>query len=142
MREPERQQADPQHVAVPAEPRLEREVSLPMLVLYGLGTTVGAGIYALTGEVAGSAGMKAPLAFLVSAVLAGITAVGFAELAGRLPKAAGEAVFVDRAFGRRGLTRIVGLAVLLAGVVAASAISNAFGGYVAELIDGPQWLLV
>ncbi|MCP5035390.1 MAG: amino acid permease, partial [Actinomycetia bacterium] len=100
------------------------------------------GIYALTGEVAGAAGMKAPLAFAVSALLAGITAVGFAELAGRLPKAAGEAVFVDRAFGRAGVTRIVGLAVVVAGVVAASAISRAFGGYVAELIDWPRWLLV
>ncbi|MEZ5228124.1 MAG: hypothetical protein R2710_16060 [Acidimicrobiales bacterium] len=49
------------------QPTLEREVSLPMLVLYGLGTTVGAGIYALTGEVAGEAGMRAPLAFLLSA---------------------------------------------------------------------------
>ncbi|MCP3989901.1 MAG: amino acid permease [Actinomycetia bacterium] len=126
----------------PGKPTLEREVSLPMLVLYGLGTTIGAGIYALTGEVAGAAGMKAPLAFAVSALLAGITAVGFAELAGRLPKAAGEAVFVDRAFGRAGVTRIVGLAVVVAGVVAASAISRAFGGYVAELIDWPRWLLV
>ena len=61
-----------------------------MLVLYGLGTTVGAGIYALMGEVSGSAGMRAPLAFIVSALLAGTTAIGFAELAGRLPKAAGE----------------------------------------------------
>ncbi|MDH3678632.1 MAG: APC family permease [Acidimicrobiia bacterium] len=121
---------------------LQREVSLPMLVLYGLGTTIGAGIYALTGEVAGEAGVRAPLSFLVSALLAGVTAIGFAELAGRLPKAAGEAVFVDHAFGRRFLTGAVGVAVLTAGVVAASAISNAFGGYVAELIDGPRWLLV
>ncbi len=120
---------------------LHRTVSLPMLVLYGLGTTVGAGIYALTGEVAGEAGLRAPLAFLVSAMAAGVTAVGFAELAGRLPKAAGEAVFADRAFGRRWFSRSVGLAVLLAGIVAASAITRAFGGYMAELIDGPEWLL-
>lgn len=113
-----------------------------MLVLYGLGTTIGAGIYALTGEVAGEAGLKAPLAFLVSALLAGVTALGFAELAGRLPKAAGEAVFVDHAFGRRTLTRAVGVGVLTAGVVAAAAISNAFGGYVAELIESPRWVLV
>ena len=121
---------------------LQREVSLPMLVLYGLGTTIGAGIYALTGEVAGEAGMRAPLSFLVSAMLAGVTAIGFAELAGRLPKAAGEAVFVNHAFGRVALTRFVGFAVLTAGVVAAAAIANAFGGYVAELIDVPRWLLV
>jgi amino acid transporter len=112
-----------------------------MLVLYGLGTTVGAGIYALMGEVSGSAGMKAPLAFLVSALLAGTTAIGFAELAGRLPKAAGEAVFVGHAFGRRPLTAAVGCGVLVAGVVAAAAITDAFAGYVADLTDSPKWLL-
>jgi amino acid transporter len=121
---------------------LRRDVSLPMLVLYGLGTTVGAGIYALTGEVAGEAGLRAPMSFLVAAALAGVTCLGFAELAGRLPKAAGEAVFVDRAFGRRFLTTGVGIAVLTAGVVAAAAISNAFGGYLSEIVDAPQWVLV
>lgn len=120
---------------------LRREVSLPLLVLYGLGTTVGAGIYALMGEVSGSAGMRAPLAFVVSALLAGTTAIGFAELAGRLPKAAGEAVFVDHAFGRRALTATVGGGVLIAGVVAAAAVTDAFAGYVAELTDAPKWLL-
>lgn len=112
-----------------------------MLVLYGLGTTVGAGIYALMGEVSGSAGMRAPLAFLVSALLAGSTAIGFAELAGRLPRAAGEAVFVDHAFGRRPLTAAVGCGVLTAGVVAAAAVTDAFAGYVADLTDAPKWLL-
>ena len=113
-----------------------------MLVLYGLGTTIGAGIYALTGEVAGSAGMRAPLAFLVAAVLAGITGLCFAELAGRLPRAAGEAVFVDHAFGSRRLTSVVGAGVVLAGLVAAAAITNAFGGYVADLIELPRAVLV
>lgn len=123
-------------------PALRRELSLPMLVLYGLGTTIGAGIYALTGEVAGLAGMHAPLAFVVAAVLAGITGCGFAELAGRLPKAAGEAVFVDHAFGRKRLTAAVGVAVLAAGVVSAAAISNAFGGYIHDLTGIPRPVLV
>ncbi|MBW2714187.1 MAG: hypothetical protein JRC77_10615 [Deltaproteobacteria bacterium] len=39
---------------------LQRHLNLPLLVLYGLGTTVEAGIYALTGKVAGQAGMLAP----------------------------------------------------------------------------------
>ena len=77
----------------------------------------------------------------MSALLAGTTAIGFAELAGRLPKAAGEAVFVSHAFGRRPLTAAVGCGVLVAGVVAAAAITDAFAGYVADLTDGPKWLL-
>lgn len=128
--------------AVVPNARLVREVSLPMLVLYGLGTTIGAGIYALTGEVVGSAGSRAPLAFLLAAVLAGTTAIGFAELAGRLPKAAGEAVFVEHAFRSRALTRSVGVCVMAAGVIAAAAICKAFGGYVADLVDVPPRLLV
>ena len=53
---------------------LKRSLSLPMLVLYGLGTTIGAGIYALIGEIAGVAGYLAPFSFLLAALLAGVTA--------------------------------------------------------------------
>ena len=105
---------------------LERSISLPLLVLYGLGTTIGAGIYALIGEVSASAGTRAPLAFVVAAVLAALTGLGYAELAGRYPKAAGEAVFVDRAFGVSSVTRSTGLAVAAVGLVAAAAITTAF----------------
>jgi basic amino acid/polyamine antiporter, APA family len=133
---------DPASAGSESGARLQREISLPMLVLYGLGTTIGAGIYALTGEVAGNAGFKAPLSFLIAAALAGITGLGFAELAGRLPKAAGEAVFVNHAFRRRRLTQAVGIAVLSAGVVSAAAISNAFGGYISELTGISETILV
>ncbi len=122
--------------------QLERSLSLPLLVLYGLGTTIGAGIYALIGEVAGSAGAKAPLAFLVAGVLAALTGFGYAELAGRYPKAAGEAVFVDQAFGIQQLTRTTGLAVATVGLIAAAAITTAFAGYAGELVGAPRWLAI
>ncbi|MGD8309233.1 MAG: amino acid permease, partial [Chromatiales bacterium] len=59
---------------------LKRSLNLTLVVLYGLGTTIGAGIYALTGEVAGAAGMGAPWAFLAAALLAAFTALSFAEM--------------------------------------------------------------
>ena len=64
---------------------LRQSLSLPLIVLYDLGTTVGAGIYALTGKVAGVSGMHAPLSYLGAALLAGFTAFSFAELSARLP---------------------------------------------------------
>ena len=79
-------------------PSLKRRISLPLLVLYGLGTTIGAGIYALIGKVAGAAGIYAPLAFVVAALLAGVSAFAFAELVARYPSSAGEARYVREAF--------------------------------------------
>ena len=105
---------------------LARSITLPQLVLYGLGTTIGAGIYALAGEVAGVAGYAAPLAFLVASALAGFTALSFAELSGRYPRAAGAAMYVQQGLGRKRLATVVGLLVALAGVVSAAALINAF----------------
>ncbi len=62
---------------------LRRDLSLPLMVLYDLGTTIGAGIYALGGKVAGIAGMNAPLAFLIASALAGFTAFSFSTCCSR-----------------------------------------------------------
>ena len=64
-------------------PRLRRSLSLTLTTLYGLGTILGAGIYSLIGEVAGSAGMYAPVAFLVAALIAGFTGLTYAETVNR-----------------------------------------------------------
>lgn len=42
---------------------LRRQLGLGLLLLYGLGVTVGAGIYVLVGVTAGRAGMYAPFSF-------------------------------------------------------------------------------
>ncbi|NEU34697.1 hypothetical protein GN156_29000, partial [bacterium LRH843] len=53
---------------------LKRSVGLFGLILYGLGVTIGAGIYVLVGETVVRAGIYAPAAFLLSALVMAFTA--------------------------------------------------------------------
>jgi APA family basic amino acid/polyamine antiporter len=121
---------------------LKRSLSLPMLVLYGLGTTIGAGIYALIGEIAGVAGYLAPLSFLLAALLASVTALGFAELAARFPRAAGEALYVREGVGSLALSTVTGLLVVLAGLVSAAAMINGFVGYLHQFVQIDRALVI
>ena len=106
-----------------------------MLVLYGLGTTIGAGIYALVGELAGISGYLAPAAFLVALVMASLTALSFAELSGRYPRCAGAALYVREGLASEQLSLLVGLLVISAGLVSAAAIVNGFIGYLNEFVQ-------
>lgn len=117
-----------------SRPVLSRRLNLPLLTLYGLGTTIGAGIFVLVGKVAGRAGMAAPVSFLVACVLAAFSAFSFAELAGRYPRSAGEALYVREGFGSRRLALAVGLMVVLSGVVSSAAIVSGSAGYLREFL--------
>lgn len=120
---------------------LKRALGLPLLVFYGLGVTVGAGIFALIGEILGLAGDFAPLSFLVAAVVAGVTARAFALLARRYPLAAGEAVYAREGFGPVA-GQVAGLGVALTGMISSAVISIAFAGYVAVILPLPTWIVV
>jgi len=122
--------------------QLRRALSLPLITLYGLGTIIGAGIYVLTGKVAGAATMHAPVAFAVAGVVAVFTALSFAELASRYPKSAGEALYVHEGFGRRWLTLAVGLALAVAGMVSAATLANGFVGYLHLFFPAPPWIII
>ncbi|RYE51217.1 MAG: amino acid permease, partial [Hyphomicrobiales bacterium] len=82
-------------------PELRRSLTLAHAVLYGVGVTIGAGIYVLVGVAAGRSGMHAPLAFLIAAAAMGFTAAAFAELGTRMPVSASEAAYVEAAFHRK-----------------------------------------
>lgn len=120
---------------------LRRVLNLPLLVFYGLGVTVGAGIFALIGEIVHLAGDQAPLAFLLAGMVAGATGFSYALLVVQYPRAAGEAVFV-----KMGLNawagRLVGLGVAVTAIVSSAVISIAFAGYLATLVNLPHMLLV
>jgi amino acid transporter len=126
----------------PKAPVLKRSLSTPLLVLYGLGTTVGAGIYVLIGEVAAQAGSLAPVSFVAAALLAAPTAFAFAELSSRYPRSAGEAVYVSEGLPLPGLALIVGLAVASVGILSSAAIANGFVGYARQFVDLPGPTLI
>jgi amino acid transporter len=107
---------------------LVRTLTLTHAVLYGVGVTVGAGIYVLIGAAAAGAGYSAPLAFVMAAVLMMITGASLAELASRMPVAAGEAAYVRAGFRSPALALAVGLLVAAIAVVSAAAISVGSAG--------------
>lgn len=113
---------------------LKRTVTLPFLILYGVGTMVGAGFYALMGKVVGEAGMAAPLAFVLTGVLAALSALSFAELASRFPVSAGAAQYIREGFGNIPLSTVTGWLVILTGVVSAATMTVACVGFLRDML--------
>jgi len=114
---------------------LRRVVKLPYLVLYGLGTILGAGIYILISKVAFHANIYTPLSFLVAGLVVAFTAFVYAELSGRFPKSAGEATYVANAYGKPGITFIIGMLIAATGIVSSATIISGFTGYFNEFFE-------
>ena len=121
--------------------RLRRALTLPLLTLYGLGVTVGAGIYVLIGATTAEAGVYAPVSFLIAALVVAFTAFSYAELSTRYPVSAGEAAYVEAGFNTRWLTTVTGLAVALSGMVSAAAVSIGAASYLQGFTALPQNVL-
>ena len=113
----------------PGRPALRRVLGTPMLVLYGLGVIIGAGIYVLVGTIVATAGGAAPWAFVLAGILAAMTGLSYAELAVRFPEAAGAAAYVKEAFGSDRLSRLTGLAVAAVVIVSTASIARGSAGY-------------
>ena len=123
-------------------PALRRRLGLPLLVLYGTGITIGAGIYVLIGAVAGHAGGYAPWAFVLAAIVMAFTVASYAELSTRFPVSAGEAAYVKAAFNSRTLSISTGLLTIVIGVISSSAVTLGSAGYIAQFTELPQWIVV
>lgn len=122
--------------------RLQRRLTLPLFMFYGLGSILGAGIYSLVGKVAGEAGLFAPIAFIVAAVLAALTGFSYAELSARYPRSGGEAIYTVRAFGIRSLSTIIGLLVTFSAIVSIGVLTNAFVGYLQVFLPVSRELVI
>jgi APA family basic amino acid/polyamine antiporter len=129
---------------LPSQPAaaLQRRLSLPLLVLYGIGITIGAGIYVLIGAVAGHAGRYAPWSFVLAAVVMAFTVGSYAELTTRFPVSAGEAAYVRAAFGSRAASTLTGLLTIVIGIVSSAAVALGAAGYIAQFTDWPPSAVV
>jgi len=131
-----------QSVTQNGSPRLARSLTLTHAVLYGLGVTIGAGIYVLVGVAAGRSGMHAPLAFVGAALVMAFSAASFAELGTRMPVSASEAAYVQAAFKREWLSLAVGLLVVATAIISAATISVGSAGYVGVFLPvSAPWII-
>jgi basic amino acid/polyamine antiporter, APA family len=124
-------------------PQLRQVITRPLLLLFVVGDVLGAGIYALIGEIGGRVGGAIWAAFVVALVLALLTAVAYAELVTKYPKAAGAALYANKAFHRPVVTFVVAFAVMSSGISSAATLARAFGGdYLSTLVGDVPTVLV
>jgi amino acid transporter len=127
-------------------PSLKRTLGVWALTAYGVGDILGAGIYALVGQVAGKAGGQIWISFVVAMFTATLTGLTYAELVTRFPHSGGVATFCLKAFGRPRLAFFAGWLVLCSGVVSMSTVTRGFTNYFvaffpeATLPHWPFWL--
>ena len=118
--------------------RLRRAVTGRLLFLFILGDVLGAGVYALAGQVAAEVGGAIWVPLLVALLLALLTAASYAELATKYPRAGGSAVYAERAFRQPVVAFLVGFCMLAAGVTSAAGLALAFAGdYLGVFLDVP-----
>ncbi len=107
------------------EPTLQKSINAWQIGLYGLGSMLGAGIYALIGKAADSLGNAIWLAFLAAMIVAMLTGLSYACVGSRYPKAGGAAYVTQRALGKPWLSYVVGICVMMSGLTSMATGSQA-----------------
>ena len=120
---------------VKKSPKLKRRISLFGVTLYGVGNVLGAGIYALIGEVVGITGNISWLSFILASITGALTGLSYAELSSMFPKSAAEFVYTEEAFKIRILSFILGWIIIFSGIFSAATVALAFGSYLSGFFD-------
>ena len=108
-------------------------LSLPGTVAMGTGVMIGAGIFALTGQVAELAGGLFPIAFIVAAVISGFSAYSYIKVASAYPSAGGIAMILKKAYGETTVTGAAALLMTLSMIISESLVARTFATYTLEL---------
>ncbi len=131
-------------VAIPPGSPLMRSIGPFQLTLYGLGSMLGSGIYGLIGQAAGQVGNVVWASFLVAMVAALLTALSYASLGSRYPRAGGAAFVTQKAYGMPLLSFVVGLAVICSGLAFIATQAQVFARNLVVLLGPaslPAWAI-
>ncbi|MEV7428798.1 MULTISPECIES: APC family permease [unclassified Nocardioides] len=122
------------------EPELKRVMGPRLLLLFIVGDILGAGVYAVTGQMAGVVGGIVWLPFLVAFAVATLTALSYLELVTKYPQAAGAALYSHKAFGIHFVTFLVAFAVICSGITSASTSANVLAQNLTGGLVANEWL--
>ena len=126
--------ATPTTAAAPEQPGLARNLSAFGLVCIGLGATIGAGIFVLTGTAAATyAGPALALSFLIAGIACALVGLCYAELAATMP-AAGSTYTYTRATLGEVCAWLIGWNLVLEFAFAAATVAVGWSGYAQSLL--------
>ncbi|CAN5688348.1 APC family permease [soil metagenome] len=118
-------------------------LTLAGAVAMGTGVMIGAGIFALTGQIAELAGPLFPLSFLVGAVVTGFSAYTYVKMSNAFPSAGGIGMILKKAYGPTSVAAGAALLMALSMVINESLVARTFGTYTLRAFGGdPQSFLV
>lgn len=106
--------------------------------MLGTGVMIGAGIFALTGQMAQMTGVLFPLAFLAAAVIVSFSAYSYIKISDAYPSAGGIAMYLHKAYGDRLPTAFNALLMYFSMVIAQSFLARTFGAYTMQLFGGDE----
>lgn len=104
-------------------------------VALGTGVMIGAGIFALTGQMAEMTGALFPLAFLSAAVIVSFSAYTYVKMSNTYPSAGGIGMYLYKAYGGTLPTAFNALLMYFSMVIAQSFLARTFGSYAVQLVD-------
>ncbi len=118
-------------------------LSLTGAVAMGTGVMIGAGIFALTGQMAEHAGGLFPLAFISAAVVTAFSAYTYIKMSNAHPSAGGIAMYLKRVYGEGTITAGCSLLMYFSMVINESLVARTFGSYTLQLFDVGEnsWLV-
>ncbi|MBK1788728.1 amino acid permease [Prauserella cavernicola] len=119
---------------------LKRRLKSRDLVGFGVGIIIGTGIFTLAGvEAKNHAGPAVTLSFVIGAVVAGLAALCYAELASSVPTAGSAYTYAFATLGEV-FAWIIGWDLLLEFALGAAVVSRSWSGYLANLLGLPPEL--
>jgi len=113
---------------------LARSIGLFQLSTFGIGATIGTGIFFVLSEAAPVAGPAVILAFVFAGLVAGLTAICYAELASAVPVSGSSYSYAYVTMGE-GIAMVVAACLLLEYGVSAAAVAVGWSQYVNQLLD-------
>ena len=113
-------------------------ISLAGAIAMGTGVMIGAGILALTGQIAALAGPLFPLSFLAGALVTGFSAYTYVKMSNAYPSAGGIAMILQKAYGPTTIAAAAALLMALSMVINESLVARTFAAYLLRGLDLPQ----
>ncbi len=121
--------------------KLKRSLGFWDIIMFGIGSVLGAGIYAIIGQAAGLSGNMLWLSFIIAAIVALLTSLSYAEFVSKFPDAGGSYEYIKQGLGKKAAL-YMSIFMAFVGIIAPAAIAISFAEYLNRLFEFPHWIAI